>query len=133
MEKPPAFVRHGPCNSFPVLLCIPIETTSISRFIVNIYLQVIPEKREEFLQTLRGLMAILEKERGCKKATLYQDLDNVNRFNFIEEWKTDEDLERHLNSEEFKVLFGALKVLCNYSEVTYNMVNLIKRKVALYP
>ncbi len=95
---------------------------------MNIYLQVIPEKRTEFLQTLRGLIAILEKERGFKKATLYQDLGNVNNFNFIEEWKTGEDLERHLNSEEFKVLFGALKVLCNYSEVSYNMINLAKRK-----
>ncbi len=74
-------------------------------------------------------MAILEKERGCKKATLYQNLGNANHFNFVQEWETDEALERHLNSEEFKVLFGALKVLCNYSEVTYNMVNLVRRKV----
>ena len=79
------------------------------------------------------MMIVLKKERGYKKASLYQDLDNINSFNFDEEWKTAEDLERHLNSEGFKVLFGVLKVLCSNSEVTYNVVRQARRKIILEP
>lgn len=85
------------------------------------------------MQTLRQMMTVLKKERGYKKATLYQDLDNANSFNFNEEWKTAEDLERHLDSEGFRVLFGVLKVLCSNSAVTYNVVSQARQKVLIEP
>ena len=47
-----------------------------------------------------------------KKFTLY----------LITEWETQKDLERHLHTEKFGVLNGALEVLCAKSEIRHSPI-----------
>ena len=86
-----------------------------------ITLQVMPGKRDEFVQTARQWIALVRNEEGFGKASLYQDVDDPDGFSLVEKWATQEDLDRHVISGQFAVLVGALKVLCTRSEVAYDL------------
>ena len=88
--------------------------------IMTVLVKVKPEKREEFLQAIRSLHTEREREKGLNKSTLYQEMDDPAEFRFIEEWNNQEDLEAYLSEEKFRVLLGALKVLCVKSEIRYS-------------
>ncbi|MDW7712651.1 MAG: antibiotic biosynthesis monooxygenase [Deferrisomatales bacterium] len=69
------------------------------------------EKKEEFLQAVRSLQRDRVREPGAREAGVYEDGDRT-RFRLVEEWETQAHLERHRESENFRVLQGALKALC---------------------
>ena len=90
---------------------------------VTITVDINPESREEFVQTVRSVGENLKKEKGFRRSGLFQDVDNPNRFNLTEEWETQDDLDSHVRSDIFRVLMGALKVLGKQSEVRYNLTS----------
>ena len=87
---------------------------------MTVIAQVKPEKRQEFVQTLNSLYTNREEEKGLKKSMLYQEMHDPNSFRLIVELETRGDLERHLGAENFRVLLGALKVLCAKSQIRYS-------------
>jgi len=90
---------------------------------VTIFLKVSATKREEFLQTIASLASDLKLEKGFKKSSTYQDVNNPNIFHLVEEWETNDDLEWYLKSEHFRIMIGTLKVLCEESEIRYRMIS----------
>jgi quinol monooxygenase YgiN len=84
---------------------------------MTVVVKVKPQKREEFLQAIRSLNDGGEKQEGLRKSTLYQEFDDQTCFGLIYEWETQKDCERYLATERFRVLLGALKVLCEKSEI----------------
>ncbi len=86
---------------------------------MTVVVKVRPEKKEEFLQAMRSLDAHREKQKGFMKSVLCQESNNQVRFRLVYEWETQEDLDRYLKAEEFSVLVGALKILCEESEIRY--------------
>ncbi len=88
---------------------------------VTVSLRIIGDKSNEFLQSVRSLQGKLKQEEGFAKCSLYQDVDDQNTFHLIEEWKTQDDLDRHLKSEIFRVLLGVLKVLSTEAEIKYHL------------
>ncbi len=82
--------------------------------------KVKPEKREEFLQVLRSLN---ENQEGLKRSVLYQEIDDHTGFSLTHEWETQEDCNRYLVADKFRVLLGALKVLCEKSEIRWGSIS----------
>jgi len=73
------------------------------------------------MQTIRLLNKKIKHEKGLVKVNFFQDVDNSSRFNLIEEWETQDDLDSHTRSHNFRVLIGALKVLSEHSQIRYNL------------
>ena len=90
---------------------------------MTVVVKVKPEKHEEFLQVMRSLNADQEIQEGLRKSTLYQEIDDQTGFSLIYEWETQEDLDRYLDAEKFRVLLGALKVLGEKSEIRYRRIS----------
>lgn len=88
---------------------------------VNIFLRAHPEKRDEFLQTMNSLQCGLKQETGFLKSSFFHDMSDLNVFHLVEEWETNDSMERYIRSERFSILMGALKVLCVESEVRYHI------------
>ena len=84
---------------------------------MTVIVKVRAEKQEEFLHAIRSLNGDGEKHEGLKKFTLCQEIDDKNGFSLIYEWETQGDLNRYLDTEKFRVLLGALRVLCEKSEI----------------
>jgi len=84
--------------------------------------RVRPEKREEFLQVIRSLRGNGEGQGVLSgvPAALYRDVDDEACFALTCEWETPERLGAYLREEKFRVLLGAVKVLCDKSEIKYS-------------
>jgi len=88
---------------------------------MTVIAQVKPEKQQEFRHAIGSLYSTREEEeKGLKKYTLYQEVDDPRGFCLITEWETQKDLEGYLQAEKFRVLLGALEVLCAKSEIRYS-------------
>ena len=88
---------------------------------MTVIAQVKPEKQQEFRHVINSLYSTREEEeKGLKKSTLYQEVDDPRGFRLITEWETQKDLEGYLRAEKFRVLLGALQVLCAKSEIRYS-------------
>ena len=74
-----------------------------------------PEKRTEFLQTIRPLLEPSKRAQGCRAFDFYLDASDENSTLLVSEWETETDLNNYLRSDDFSVLKGAITVLsaCN--------------------
>ena len=80
--------------------------------IVRITMVARPEKRKEVRQTLLSMIEPTLREKGCLSYQVFQDIEDENIFSLVKEWKTREDLDRHMRSDRFGVLLGT-KILLN--------------------
>jgi quinol monooxygenase YgiN len=55
-----------------------------------------PEKRQELEEILRRIVAPTRREEGCIDYHLHVSDADPNLFMFYENWRSHEDLERHL-------------------------------------
>ncbi len=78
---------------------------------VTIKIDVRPAKQKELAQTLFALAGRVRKEAGCVSSRLYRDVENENALCVLEQWATGADLDAHLQSHNFRVMRGALKLL----------------------
>ena len=91
--------------------------------IVMISMQAIREKRTEMMQTLLSMMETVRKEKGCLSYNVFCDINGKTIFNLIEEWKTREDLDRHIRSDRFSVLLGTKSLLAKPLEIKIHTVS----------
>jgi quinol monooxygenase YgiN len=88
----------------------------------TIKLTVPPEKRKEVLQTLKAMLGLIRREKGCLGCNCYVDIEAENNIFFKEEWESREDLDTHLRSAHFGVLIGAMKLLTKEPDIRFNTI-----------
>ena len=84
---------------------------------LDIALLVKSTKRLEFKQTLYDLIKNLQKY--CTKFEITAS-DNFLSYSILAEWKTEIEMFEALKEEEFKILSGAIKALCEKSTIRLN-------------
>ena len=87
---------------------------------ITITLRLLQGKKKEFLQTVNTLREDIKREKGFTKSTIFQEVNDPDVFHLTEEWDTQDDLEMFAKSEAFRVLMGAMKVLCKETEIRYH-------------
>ena len=93
------------------------------RVITATTIGVLPAKRKELVLTVSSLMNLIRGEPGCAMVKFYGDTEDHNAFILIVEWKDRNALDRHLESETFKILLGSLRLLSNQAEVDFNLLS----------
>jgi quinol monooxygenase YgiN len=88
---------------------IPSKAAAVK--VVTSLLTPAPEKRDEFLQTLRSLRVEIEREPGCRLCVVCGDVDGGNHFVLISEWRDQAALMAHMDSDHFRILAGASRLL----------------------
>ena len=81
-----------------------------------------PERRNDLLKTLKGMLEPARVERGCLNYRLYEDTENNNAFVLLEQWATQEDLERHLSTDNQRRLLELTDLLSEKPELLFNTV-----------
>ena len=56
---------------------------------------------DEILSLCRELVEITRGEKGCISYGVYRDAEHPELLTMIEEWKSREDLDKHLHAEHF--------------------------------
>jgi quinol monooxygenase YgiN len=80
-------------------------------------MRVFPEKRKELFQALTSLVKSIRFQKGCRRCELCVSAEDENEFCLLGEWENRDDLDKHLGSEIFKVLLGAMSLLKNPHEM----------------
>ena len=84
---------------------------TICMILVIIRMKVVPEKRMELSQAITSLIGPIRTEKGCLRCDFCRSMEDENELHILEEWNTRENLNRHLKSDRFRVLRGAMKLL----------------------
>ena len=91
--------------------------------ILKITMTARPEKRKEVMQTLLSMIEPTLQEKGCLSYRVFQDVNDENVFSLIKEWETREDLDRHMRSHRFSVLFGTKILLAEQQNIQIHTIS----------
>lgn len=69
------------------------------------------DKLEKYIELAKEMVEKTVKEEGCIKYELFQDTQNPNAMIIIEEWESEEALDRHMASEHFRRIVPQLNEL----------------------
>ena len=86
-------------------------------------MNVRPERRSDLLETMRGMLEPARVERGCLSYCLYEDVEDKNTFVLVEEWKTQNDLERHIRTDNQRRILALMDFLKEKPELRFNSVS----------
>ena len=79
-----------------------------------------PDMRYAFMESIRGMLEPTRLERGCISYCLYEDIENKNTFTLVEEWKTRDDLENHVRSDNYQRLLELMDLLSEPCELRFS-------------
>jgi quinol monooxygenase YgiN len=86
--------------------------------VAMVKMTALPEKRTELLQTLEALKSkTCKADFGCLEYRFYQEGEVKNNIILIMAWQSQEKLAAYENSDQHKILLGAISLLCKFSEV----------------
>lgn len=91
--------------------------------IVVLRMVVRSEKREDLMKTVRGILEPTRVENGCIDYHFYQDIEDNNTFVILEEWETQQNLERFIRSENYRLLLTAMELLAEPPEIKINAIS----------
>jgi quinol monooxygenase YgiN len=83
-----------------------------------------PKKRDEALRILRSVAEQCRVHSGSLGCHIYEDVQEDNVLMFEEMWRSEEDLERHLRSEEYRNLLLVMEMALKHPEVRFNTVSI---------
>jgi quinol monooxygenase YgiN len=78
---------------------------------LKIRVRINPNKQTEFRQAVTQILNDDYSEEGCLKFDITRSLDDSTLYLYTEEWADTETLQKHLNTDQFHSLLGAMKVL----------------------
>jgi len=86
--------------------------------VAMVKMTALPEKRTELLQTLRALESkTCKADFGCLEYRFYQEGEDDNNIILMMGWQSREKLAAYQNSDQHKILLGAISLLCKSSEM----------------
>lgn len=85
--------------------------------------KVSPEKFEELQQTMGSIKRDLEISECRMDFILCRKIRQPSNISIIFEWENEQDFERSLDKDEFRVVRGAVKVLCEESSYFCNSIS----------
>jgi quinol monooxygenase YgiN len=106
--------------------CVPFCPATGEKFmsvLAMVKMTAFPKKLTELLQTLETLKNITcTTDLGCVDYRFYQKGDNENHVILMVEWQTQENLAAYQDSTQYKILMGAISLLCESSEMSIGSV-----------
>ncbi|WFA05772.1 MULTISPECIES: putative quinol monooxygenase [Bacillus] len=70
--------------------------------VLQAYMKVKPEKRDSFLESIQPLLKHSRAESGNAQYELFENTEEANTFVMLEQWKDQEALDAHNQTEHFQ-------------------------------
>ena len=99
------------------------ERNNLNEVISTARIKVLPEHRNELCMTINSLLKIIGQEEGCRGLRFYGEDGDSNSFLLISEWETRDAWANHLNSENFSVLLGSLRLLSSEPDIEFTILS----------
>jgi len=81
------------------------------------------EKRKEALAILRSMAERSRVEPGCISCRIYQDALEERMIMLDEVWKNEEDLHRHLRSDEYRNVLFVMELAMKQPEIRFENIS----------
>jgi quinol monooxygenase YgiN len=91
--------------------------------LATIRMAIPPKKRDEALQILKSIAVKCNVYSGCLGCHIYEDVQEDNVVMFEEKWRSEEDLEFHLRSGEYRNVLVVMEMALKRPEVRFNRVS----------
>ena len=82
-----------------------------------------PKKRDEALKILRSVVELCRYDPGCLSCHLYGDLQEKNVLMLEEVWRSEEDMDIHLRSDEYRNLLLVLEMARKQPEIRFDTIS----------
>jgi quinol monooxygenase YgiN len=82
-----------------------------------------PLKKGEVSRVLRSVAELCRYDPGCLSCHLCGDLQEENVLMIVEVWRSEEDLNRHIRSEEFRNLLLVLELALKEPEIRFDTIS----------
>jgi quinol monooxygenase YgiN len=119
-----------------VSLISPVENLETVRgkdlIIITIKMEIPQDKTKELLQAMLVITERMRIENGCIECDFLKDVEGENRYRLVGKWQREDDLNSHLQSEEFSVVLGAMSLLQNQAEIRLDVVSSTKGIEAIH-
>lgn len=89
----------------------------------SVRVTVRPENRKELCLTLSPLIDLIRRERGCRAYRFYREAEDHNSYILVGEWEARADWDHHLNSDNFAVLLGSLRLMSTRAEIDFKLLS----------
>ena len=90
--------------------------------IVTLQLKVVPEKRWDVLKTIHTIIGPTTVRSGCLHCSLYSNTSNDDELILLEKWESQEALDKHIRSDEFRKIIAAIETAKEPPEISFNTV-----------
>ena len=91
--------------------------------IATFRMRIPPQKSTEALKILRLESEICRDDPGCHSCHVYGDLQENNAHMLEEVWWTEEELDTHLRSDEFRNLLLVMEMADKKPEIRFDTVS----------
>jgi quinol monooxygenase YgiN len=81
------------------------------------------DRREEALRIVRSLLGPTSAEPGCLNCGCYADAQNEKTLCYVEDWQTEEDLERHIRSDDYRKFLALIDLSSEPPELKFHKVS----------
>ena len=84
---------------------------------------ILSKKRGEALRILRSVAEQCRVHSGCLGCHIYEDVQEDNVLMFEEMWRSEEDLNHHLRSEEYRKVLLVMEMAFKQPEIRFNTIS----------
>jgi quinol monooxygenase YgiN len=89
----------------------------------TIRMTIPPQKSDAVLGILRSVLEHCGDNPQCLSSHLYRDLQENNVLMLEEIWSTEEDLNYHIRSDEYRNLLLAMELAVKRPEIRFNIIS----------
>ena len=82
-----------------------------------------PNRRADVLEVLRSVRGPVQAQPGCVDCQILEEEGPDHALVFIERWDSDEALTKHLRSESYRHILGAIELSGGAPDVRFDHVN----------
>ena len=91
--------------------------------LATVRMTIPPKKSGEALGILRSVADLCKDDPGCLSCHVYGDLQDNKVLVLEEAWRTQEDLDRHFRSKEYRNLLLVLEMALKQPEIRFDTIS----------
>ena len=87
--------------------------------ITIMHLKAAPEKRMNIMKTIHTMIGPTNVQPGCLHCELFGSTQNDDQLLLLEKWDSQESLEQHIKSDEFRKVMAAMDSACEQPQISF--------------
>jgi quinol monooxygenase YgiN len=91
--------------------------------LATVRMAILPQKRDEALKILRLTAEECGIQPSCLSCRIYEDVQEHGVLMFEERWRSQEDLEKHLRSDEYYKVLLVMEMALEQPDIKFDTIS----------